>query len=93
MEIEFVSPESEIDPEDDNVDVHIRLNDGRVYSILVATPRNIYKCMENESVDYFFGVPPVFVQRLTRDNVERAVRALISDRDAMNVYATLSQEP
>jgi len=93
MEIEFVSPESEIDPEDDNVDVHIRLNDGNVYSILVATPRNIYKCMENESVDYFFGVPPVFVQRLTRDNVERAVRALISDRAAMNVYATLSREP
>ena len=89
MRIEYVSPEEEVNPEDDNVDIHVRLDDGRVYSVLVATPNNIYSCMENESIDYFFGVPPLFVKRLTRDNVERAVRALMCDPDSLSVYATL----
>jgi hypothetical protein len=94
MQIEFVSPESEINPEDDNVDVHVRLSDGRAYSILVATPKNIYRSMENESIDYFFGTPPLFVRRLTRENVERAIRALLSDPNAINFYAvTQTREP
>jgi len=36
--------------------------------------------MENEGIDYFFGfLPPVFVNRLTRDNVERALHALLGE--------------
>jgi hypothetical protein len=89
MQIAFVSAESEIDPDDDNVDVHVRLDDGREYSLLLATPKNIYKCMDNESIDYFFGVPPLLVRRLTRDNAERAIRALLSEPRFLNVYATL----
>ncbi len=89
MRIEFVSPEEELNPDDDNVDIHVRLDDGRVYSVLVATPNNIYGSMENESIDYFFGVPPLFVKRLTRDNVERAIQALMCDPAFLNVYATL----
>jgi len=42
MEIEFLSPEVDIDPENDNVDVLLRLDDGREYLFLVATPNNIY---------------------------------------------------
>jgi hypothetical protein len=89
--IKFVSPLEEADPENDNVDVHINLDDGRTYSLVVATPNNIYWCMDNEGVDYFFGVPPVFVRRLTVENVERALRALV-DADGgrwLKVYATL----
>jgi hypothetical protein len=38
MLIEFVSPEDEINPENDNVDVLLHLDDGRVFTLLVATP-------------------------------------------------------
>jgi hypothetical protein len=89
MQIEFISHEDEINPDDDNVDIHVRLDDGCVYTVLIATPNNIYKCMENESIDYFFGVPPVLVKRLTRDNVVRAIRALLREPTFLNVYAVL----
>jgi hypothetical protein len=37
LEIEYVSPLDDVDPENDNIDVHVRLDDGRVYSFLLAT--------------------------------------------------------
>ena len=92
MKIEFISPEEEINPENDNVDIRLRLEDGRVYGLLVATPNNIYWCMDNESQDHYFGVPPVFVRRLTRSNVESAVAALILEPEALKVYGTLQSE-
>ena len=67
------------------------LDDGRVYSITVATPNNIYWCMENEGLDYFFGCPPLFVRRLTQENVERAIKALIEDEQFLPVYGVLQQ--
>ncbi|HTS49408.1 MAG TPA: hypothetical protein VMH05_15760 [Bryobacteraceae bacterium] len=89
MQIDFVSPEDQINPENDNVDILVRLDDGRVYSLLVATPNNIYWCMDNESNDYYFGVPPVFVRRLTRGAVEAAVALLIKHPEWLNVYGSL----
>ena len=86
--IDFLSPEDEIDPDNDNVDVKLRLDDGRSFNLLVATPNNIYWCMENESTDYYFGVPPLFVKRLTRSAVEAVVAALLESPQWMSVYAT-----
>jgi uncharacterized membrane protein YpjA len=89
--IEYLSSWDDIDPESDNVDVHIYLDDGSVYSLLVATPKNIYWCMENEGIDYFFGTPPVFVARLDKAHVERAIEALISTDDGrwLHTYGVL----
>ncbi len=78
MRIDFVSPEQEIDPENDNVDVIVRLDDGRTFSLLVATPNNIYWCMDNEACDHYIGLPPLLVRRLSRNNVETAVQALLA---------------
>lgn len=78
MQIDFVSPEHEIDPENDNVDVIVRLDDGRSFSLLVATPNNIYWCMDNEACDQYIGLPPLLVRRLSRKNVEAAVVALLA---------------
>jgi uncharacterized membrane protein YpjA len=91
MRIEFVSPIEEIDQENDNVDVFLHLDDGRVYSFVVATPNNIYWCMHNEALDYFFGVPPVFVERMTRENVERALKAIVTEDGGrwLSVYGAL----
>jgi hypothetical protein len=90
MRIDFVSSEELINPENDNVDVIVRLDDGRIYSLLVATPNNIYWCMDNEENDYYFGEPPVFVRRLTRKMVEEAVAELIKEPKWLDVYGSLS---
>ena len=88
MQIEFISPDNELNPENDNVDVRLRLDDGRVFGLLVATPNNIYLCMDSEANDYYFGVPPLFVRRLTRGAVETAVAALLAT-PWFGIYATL----
>jgi hypothetical protein len=88
MEIEFVSPEQDVDPENDNVDVRVRLDDGRVFTLLVATPNNLYWCMDNESTDYYFGVPLLIVRALTRSNIERAILALLEDERSLEIYGT-----
>jgi hypothetical protein len=89
MKIDFASPEQNINPENDNVDVFLHLDNGRVYSFLVATPNNIYWCMDNESNDYHFGFPPLFVRTLTRANVERAMAALLEDPRMLGIYGAL----
>ena len=80
LQVTYPSPLEESNPENDNIDVHVYLDDGCVYSFLVATPNNIFWCMENEGNDHFFASPPpVFVKRLTPDNIERALHALLSE--------------
>ena len=56
---------------------------------LVATPNNIYWCMDNEKNDYYFGAPPLFVRTLTRRDIETAVAALIQEPRFLEVYGTL----
>ncbi len=90
--IEYASPIEESDPENDNIDVHVHLDDGRVYSFVMATPNNIFWCMSNEATDYFFGFPPpIFVNRLTNDNITKALEAMLSEKGEkwFNLYGVL----
>ena len=63
------------------------------YSLVVATPNNIFWCMENTKEDYYFGVPPVFVATLTQENIERAIHALVSEGEGqwLETYGTLQK--
>jgi hypothetical protein len=91
MQVEFVGPIEQINPENDNVDVFLHLDDGRTFAFLVATPNNIYWCMENMGVDYFLGEPPVLVQRITKESIEQALKALVeTGEETLNKYGTLS---
>ena len=87
--VQYVSPLADENPADGNIDVWIEMEDGSKYSFLVATPNNIYWCMENEGVDYFFGTPPIFVKQLTAENIERALKAFVAEAggDLLAVYA------
>ena len=76
--IEYLSPLSECNPENDNIDVHVVLEDGSEYTFVLATPNNVFWCMENEKLDYFFGEPMIFVSRLTEQNIQRAISAIAS---------------
>jgi hypothetical protein len=90
-QIRSVSSLGDVDLDNDNVDVHVHLEDGRVYSFLLATPKNIYWCMDNERIDYFFGVPPVLVRQLTADNIRRALEAIIAEDSGkwLQIYGVL----
>jgi hypothetical protein len=77
--ITYLSDLSELSPEHDNIDVQVALEDGREFTFVVATPNNIFWCMENENVDYFFGEPILFVKRLTAENIEKAIKAIVSE--------------
>ena len=79
--INYLSDLARCNPENDNLDVQIVLADGREFTLVVATPNNIFWCMENEGVDYYFGDPVVFVKNLTRHNIERALRAIVSEEN------------
>jgi hypothetical protein len=68
-----------VNPEHDNLDVHIVLEDGREFTFVVATPNNVFWCMENEGLDYFFGEPMLFVKCLTAENIEKAIRAIVEE--------------
>jgi hypothetical protein len=91
MKIEIVGGIDQVDPDDDNVDVHLRLDDGRVFAFVVATPKNIYWCMQNEGKEYFFGVPPVFVKTLTIEAIGRALGAVVHEDGGkwLSVYGAL----
>ena len=86
--IEYLSALTEVNSENDNVDVYVVLEDGREFTFVVATPNNIFWCMDNEGIDYFFGEPVLFVRTLTRENVEKAIRAIVSENDGhwLSVY-------
>jgi len=79
--IEYLSEWSDVNPEKDNMDVHVVLEDGRQFTFVIATPNNIYRCMENEGIDYFFGEPFLFVKEFTQENIERAIKAIVSEDD------------
>jgi hypothetical protein len=77
--ITCVSPLEDEKPENGNVDVHVECDDGSIYSLLVATPKNIEWYMDKEGMDYFFGFPPVLVRVLNQANIEKAIHALASE--------------
>jgi hypothetical protein len=52
--IGYLSDLAGCNPENDNLDVHLTLDDGREFTLTVAMPNNIFWCMENEGNDCFF---------------------------------------
>jgi hypothetical protein len=77
--IKYLSDLAECNPENDNLDVHVVLDDGREFTLTVATPNNIFWCMENEGTDYFFGEPIVFVKNLTKQSIVRAMERIVAE--------------
>jgi len=43
--ITYLSELAECNPENDNLDVHVLLDDGREFTFTVATPNNMFWCM------------------------------------------------
>jgi hypothetical protein len=84
--ISWVDDDFGIDPEDDNVDVLVDFATGERYSATFFTPQNIATLLEryHESGEcagglYVWAAHMIVIERLTKQNVERAVADLIAN--------------
>lgn len=81
VSISYPVPLSEVvDIFNDNIDVFIKLEDGKSYSVVVTTPINIMKYMEDEGLNYLpASHPKIIVKSLTEDNIYHAVKSYSED--------------
>ena len=65
---------------DDNMDVSVNLENGRNYVLIVGTPKNLLRLMENEKSDFLSpGDPIVIVKKMTKEVIEQPIRAYAED--------------
>jgi len=80
--ITFLSPLEDIDDIFDyNMDVSVKLENGRTYVVVVGTPKNLSRLMDNEKSDFLSpGDPIVIVRKITKEVVEKAIQAYAEDQ-------------
>jgi hypothetical protein len=65
---------------DDNMDVSVNLENGQNYVLVVGTPKNLLRLMENEKSDFLSpGDPIVIVKKMTKEVIEEAIQAYAED--------------
>lgn len=65
---------------DDNIDVSVNLENGQNYVLVVGTPKNLVRLMENEKSDFLSpGDPIVIVKKMTKEVIEQAIKAYAED--------------
>ena len=81
LTIDFFGPLEDIeDVFDYNMDVSVNLENGQNYVVVVGTPKNLLKLMENEKSDFLSpGDPIIIVKKMTKEVVEEAIRAYAED--------------
>lgn len=68
------------DIENDNIDVFIELEDKTSCTLVVTTPKNLIKQMENEQLKYIPASPPqIIVKSLTEDHIIEAIKDFARD--------------
>lgn len=79
--INFLSPLENInDIFDDNMDVSVNLENGQNYVVVVGTPKNLLRLMENEKSDFLSpGDPIIIVKKMTKEVIEKTIQAYAED--------------
>ena len=79
--ITFVSDLQDIvNIEDENIDVFVELENNYIYTLVVATARNIEFLMDKNRMNYFeAGHPFIIVKKLTKEIVTQAIEEYASD--------------
>jgi len=78
LAINYLSDLAECNPENDNLDVHIVLEDGREFTfVCVHADQHFLVAWRTKGVDYFFGDTVVFVKNLTKENIERVMEKIV----------------
>ena len=80
--ISFLSSLEDIDDIfDDNIDVAVKLENGLTYVVVVGTPKNLLRLMENENSDFLSpGDPIVIVKKMTKEVIEEAIQAYAENK-------------
>jgi hypothetical protein len=80
MKVESINFLSPIEDIDDNMDVSVNLENGLNYVVVVGTPKNLLRLMENEKSNFLSpGDPIVVVEKMTKEVVEEAIQAYAGD--------------
>ncbi len=70
----------EVNKLNDNIDVCLRLEDGREYTLVVATPDNLKYLMQKDQLPFVRpGLPFLFVEEITEENIRQLVEELIKE--------------
>jgi len=68
------------DIEDSNIDVFVELENSYIYTVVVATSKNMESLMDNAKTNYFEpGHPFIIVKKLTKEIITEAIEAYASD--------------
>ena len=68
------------DIKNSNIDVFVELEDAYIYTVVVATAKNIESLMDKEKINYFEpGYPFIIVKKLTKEIITEAIEAYASD--------------
>lgn len=64
---------------DDNLDVNIVFQDGRVFFATLFTLDNIQRLMKKESAVYFWATDMIIVKDLSEGTIDEAIKKMIKD--------------
>lgn len=68
------------DIENDNIDVFVELENAYVYTVVIATAKNIESLMDKERMNYFEpDYPFIIVKKLTKEIISKAIQAYAPD--------------
>ncbi len=80
LNIEFPLYYDQLDKDNGNMDVFVKLDDGMTYTMVVSTPSNYYWYMDKEGLDYIPASPPdIIVRNLNQDIVRKAIETFVQD--------------
>lgn len=83
----YPTPLSEIDPEDNNLDVCVTFADGQNCTFVFSTPRNLLTRMKQQERGYLEpGLPLLIVAALTDENIRACIDAISDDQAMKNIY-------
>lgn len=95
FKIEILRRSSDIDPDDDNVDVEVTLSDGKVFSATFFTLNNLRNLMEKYSRSgecanglYVWAADMIIVARITEEVIKNSVKDLI---DSGEIFSACSR--
>jgi len=72
---------------DHNLDVSVTLENGRNYIVVVGTPRNLLKLMENEKSNFLsLGDPIVIVKKITKEIIKKVKNHVFNNEHLLDLY-------
>lgn len=86
----YPTPLDEVDDDNDNIDVCLKVEDGREYTLVVTTPNGIKSIMERTGLSYIEpGAPFLLVERLSDANIRNLIESLVNENERwLRVYGT-----